>query len=260
MPASSIRARLADGELCLGGWIQLAHPGVAHVLASSGYDWVALDLEHGAIGDAECAAVISTIRAAGCEAWVRLPGNAYADNKRYLDMGATGLICPLVTRADDARLLVRSAKYPPQGERGVGFCAANGYGFAFDPNLEAINDTITCAVMIEHADALAGLDGILSVDGIDAAFIGPYDLSASLGIPAQFEHPYYQEAVERIREVCREHGIVPGIHVVDADPHALRSRVDEGYRLVVYSLDATLLGSAARAGIRAVRAIPGDAS
>jgi len=252
MPSeNSVRARLNRGETVLGGWIQAPHPAVAAVMASSGFDWLAMDLEHGVIGLPECAALVPVIEAQGCEAFVRLPGNAYADNKRYLDAGARGVIAPLVNTRQDAEALVGSAKYPPQGSRGVGYAVSNLYGFEMDRAGEA-NDEILVCVQIEHKTAIANIGSILSVPGVDAAFIGPYDLSASLGVTAQFEHPDYVNALDRFRGACREHGVAAGIHVVAPDPEEVLRRVDEGYRMVAYSLDVTMLGQACRKGCAAI--------
>lgn len=248
----SVRARLKRGETVVGGWIQAPHPAVAAVMASSGFDWLAMDLEHGVIGLAECAALVPVIEAHGCEPFVRLPGNAYADNKRYLDAGARGLIAPLVNTRENAEELVRSAKYPPEGSRGVGYAVSNHYGFQMN-RVDKANDEILVCVQIEHETAVAHLDGILSVPGVDAAFVGPYDLSASLGVTAQFEHPDYVRALDRFRAACQEHGVAAGIHVVAPDPDEVLRRVDEGYRMFAYSLDVTMLGQACRTGCRAIR-------
>ncbi len=250
----SLRRRLLAGETLIGGWMQIPHPAVARVLAAAGLDWVAIDGEHGMVDAAAADQLVSAIRAAGAAPLVRLPGNHYADNKRWLDAGTEGLIAPLVRSASEAQRLVESAKYPPLGARGVGFAPCNGYGFDLDASLGSANDETLCCVQIEHVDAILQLAAILAVPGIDAAFLGPYDLSASLGIPGQWDHPSYRAAVDQFRSVCAHHGVAAGIHVIEPQPDQLLARIDEGYRLVAYSLDVTMLGRAARAGVAALRA------
>lgn len=135
------------------------------------------------------------------------------------------------------------------GNRGVGFCRANQYGLNLQEEFDRANESNLVAVQIEHIDAVNNIDEILSVDGVDAAFIGPYDLSASMGITAQFEHPDYLVARDTILRACQKHAIVPGIHVVAPEPSQVKSRVEEGYRLIAFSLDITILTSACTEGL-----------
>ncbi|MCP4640037.1 MAG: 2,4-dihydroxyhept-2-ene-1,7-dioic acid aldolase [bacterium] len=248
-----LRERLAQGQTLLGGWIQIPHPAVARLMASSGFDWIAVDAEHGVVDWAVCSEVLLAIQAASSTPMVRMPGNVYDDTKRYLDAGAEGVIAPLVCSGEEAERLVRSSKYPPEGDRGVGYCAANLYGFEFDDYMARANQETTVCVQIEHADAIESLDAILSTPGVDAAFVGPYDLSASLGVTAQFDHPAYLDALKRFLRGCAEHGVAPGIHVIAPDADEVKRRADEGYRMIAYSLDVTLLGGACRDGIATVR-------
>jgi 2-dehydro-3-deoxyglucarate aldolase len=182
-----------------------------------------------------------------------MPGNQYQDTKRYLDAGAMGVIAPLITTRQEAELLVRSVKYPPMGERGVGYGRSHGYGFDFDQYMaRADNDTFVC-VQIEHIRAVENLDDILSVEGINAAFIGPYDLSASMGITAQFDKKDYKKAVATILQKCGELGIMAGIHVVQPDPDEVHKRMEEGFSMIAYSLDITMIGKACRDGLKSMK-------
>lgn len=172
---------------------------------------------------------------------------------RYLDAGADGVIAPLVRSAAEARLLVQACKYPPEGMRGIGFCRANGYGARVEDEIRRANEEVLVAVQIEHADAIAVIDEILSVPGIDAAFIGPYDLTASLGVSAQFTHPDYLAARAKVLAACVRHKVVPGIHAVPTDPDAALGAIAEGYKFVAYSLDITMVATACRQGIARIR-------
>ena len=128
-----------------------------------------------------------------CANVIRLHGVDYSFVKRYLDAGAQGIIAPLVMNRGDAELLIQATKYPPMGNRGVGFCRANQYGANLKSNVESANEDIFVAVQIEHIDAVECIDDILKVEGIDAVFVGPYDLSASMGLTAQFENSDFKE-------------------------------------------------------------------
>ena len=140
-------------------------------------------------------------------------------------------------------------KYPPEGKRGVGFCAANAYGYEFAEYFRRANrDSVIC-IQIEHVEAIRNLDQVLSSSALDAAFIGPYDLSASMGLTAQFDHPQYVAGLNEFRRACAEHRVAPGIHVVGSASAEVIQRVNEGYRMIAYSLDVTLLGDACRSGV-----------
>jgi 2-dehydro-3-deoxyglucarate aldolase len=251
----NIRLALKRGDKLLGSWISTASPIVCELMAASGFDFLALDVEHSAVDLVQAQALFQAIKSGNpnCAPFVRLHGVDYALTKRYLDAGARGIIGPLVNSPAEARLLVEACKYPPLGKRGVGFCRANGYGRALQPEFEKANEEILVAVQIEHMEAVNNIEAILSVPGIDAAFIGPYDLSASMGLTGQFDHPSFLAARERILKACREHQVVPGIHVIQPNPKELVQRADEGYALLAYSLDITMLMAASTNAVETFR-------
>lgn len=242
-------------ETIIGSWINTASPIVAEVMSASGFDFLVVDAEHSAVDMNDCLHLFQAIKAGNpqCIPMVRMPGNAYQDTKRYLDAGAMGVIAPLITTREEAELLIHSVKYPPVGRRGVGYGRSHGYGFDFDEYMAKANtDTFVC-IQLEHIKAVENIDEIFSVKGINAAFIGPYDLSASMGLTAQFDHPDYERAVQTILDKCREYSIMPGIHVVQPNPHEAQERVKQGFRMIAYSLDITMIGTASREGIKSIR-------
>ncbi len=251
----SLRQRMRAGETLLGSWINSGSPIIAELMAACGFDFLCVDVEHSAVDLPQVQQLFQAIRSGrpDCAAVVRLHGVDYAFVKRYLDAGACGVVAPLVRTREEALLLVQAAKYPPQGLRGVGFCRANDYGMRLTDECARANDEIFLAVQIEHIDAVRNIDAILSVPGIDAAFVGPYDLTASMGITAQFSHPDYRAACDVILTACRRHAIVPGIHVVSPDPAQVKARIAEGYRFIGYSLDITMLTTACTEGLAALR-------
>lgn len=247
-----LRKTLKSGKPVIGTWLNSGSAAIAELLASCGFDFVCVDVEHSAVDVPQVQGLFQAITAGrpDCAPFVRLHGVDYALVKRYLDAGARGVVCPLVNTAADAHLLVDAVKYPPMGRRGVGFCRANKFGMRVTDEFEQANDKIVTAIQIEHIDGVRNLDSILSVPGIDAVFIGPYDLTASMGIAAQFDHPAYKLARDQILRACQKAGIVPGIHVVQPNPDELQQRAEEGYRLLAYSLDITMLMNSCMAGLR----------
>ena len=242
----NLRQELNDGKRVIGTWLNSASPIVAEVLAGCGFDFICVDAEHSAIDVSQTQQVFQAITSGNpdCMAAVRLHGVDYSFTKRYLDAGARIVIGPLVNNAEQARLLVEAVKYPPLGRRGVGFCRANAYGQRLQEEFDDANGRILTAVQIEDIAAVEKIDEIVAVEGIDAVFIGPYDLSASMGLTGKFEHPDYVRARDRILKACSENGVHAGIHVIKPIPDELIQRAGEGYKLIAYSLDITMLQTA----------------
>jgi len=237
------RERIKNNQLMIGSWINTGSPIAAELMATAGFNFLTVDVEHSAVDLPQTQGLFQAIRSGNpdCAPLVRLAGNVYAETKRYLDAGAAGVIAPFINTPEQARELVRAVKYPPTGGRGVGFCRANDYGLHLKESVAVANDQTFVCIQIEHVDALSRIEEILAVDGIDAVMIGPYDLTASMGITAQFDHPDMIAATDRILKACQKHGVIPGIHVVQPAPDEVVSRSKEGYRFIAYSLDVTML-------------------
>jgi 2-dehydro-3-deoxyglucarate aldolase len=251
----NLRRELRGGRPVIGSWLSTCSPVVAELMAAAGFDFLAVDAEHSAADLGRSHELFQAVTAGSpdCAPLVRLPGCDYETAKHFLDVGAAGLIGPLVNEPEQAECLVRAARYPPEGRRGVGFCRANMYGMRFDETMRSANEETLVAVQIEHADGVERIDEILSVPGVDAVFVGPYDLSASLGVTAQFDHPDMVAATRRVLEAAGRHGVAPGIHVVEPEPDEVLRRVAEGYLLIAYSLDVTMLAHECRTGLSAIR-------
>ena len=172
--------------------------------------------------------------------------------KQALDIGAAGVIVPLVNSAAQAEQVVRLARYSPLGVRGVGVGRAQGYGLRLQEYLASANDRVAVIVQVEHIDAVAQIEAIASVPGIDGVMVGPYDLSASLGRLGDVAHPDVQAAVDRVTAACRDAGVPLGVFGVSAA--AIQPYVARGYTLLVASVDALLLGQAAQAILGQLRA------
>ena len=242
-------------KLTIGSWIQLGHPAIAEIMASAGFDWLAVDLEHSTIGLREAGELIRVIDLKGVVPLVRVSSNNPEQIKRMMDAGAHGVIVPMVNSEKEAAAVVSAVKYPPKGHRSVGLARAQGYGVQFSEYFDWQRDHSLVVVQIEHIDAVDNLESILLVEGVDAYIVGPYDLSGSLGIPGQFEAPEFIEAMQRIRSVSERLGVPGGVHIVEPDPAQLRRRIKEGFRFIAYGMDTRMLDTVCRAGLESIKGL-----
>ena len=201
--------RLRRNEVLLGTMLTLPSPEVAEIIAACGYDWLFLDGEHGNLSTLEWQRMLQAIGGRSA-AIIRVAAKTERDIKKVLDIGADGIIAPQVNSADEARHVVACCKYPPRGIRGVGLARAQGYGRDFAEYMESANDRIAVVIQAEHVDAVENIDEIVEVEGIDSVFIGPYDLSASMGRMGEVDHPDVVAAIEKVGDACKGKGIALG--------------------------------------------------
>ena len=249
-PKNNIKTLLSAKKLALGSWITLYHPAIAEIMANAGYDWLAVDLEHSVITIREAEELIRIISLSGVTPLVRLTSNDANQIKRIMDAGSHGVIVPMINSLEDAKKAVQAVKYPPSGKRGVGLARAQGYGTNFDSYMKWLKEESIVIVQIEHIEAVNNLEEIFSVENIDGYIIGPYDLSASMGIPGEFEHPEFIAAMEKIKSVARKLNMNGGIHIIEPEPSQLEDRIKEGYCFIAYSLDIRMLDTTCRLGIK----------
>lgn len=238
----AIRSKLSDGGHSIGSWMQIPHPSVAEILGQAGYDWVVVDMEHGAVAVHQLPDLFRALELGNTLPLARVAHGQPKDCKQALDAGAGGIIVPMIESAAQLIAVRDACRWPPAGTRGVGFSRANLFGKHFESYREEAQAPLLVA-MIEHHRAVAELEAILSVEGLDAILIGPYDLSASMGLTAQFGHPEFCATMERIRTLAVAKDIPVGVHVVEPSPEKLQHRLDEGYRFIAYSIDAAMLHS-----------------
>ena len=239
----AIRKALAENKPSVGSWMQIPHASVAEIMGQAGYDWVAVDMEHGTIGVHQLPDLFRALELGDTLPLARLAHGHPKDCKQVLDAGAGGVIVPMVETAAQLLAVRDACCWPPVGTRGVGFSRANLFGKHFDAYRHEAQAPLLVA-MIEHIRAVESLADILAVEGLDAILIGPYDLSASMGCTAQFDQPSFIAVMERIRTLCRHANKACGVHVVMPDVVALQQRIKEGYRFLAYSIDAVLLNHA----------------
>ena len=237
---NKIRQLLSDCQPSIGGWMQIPHASVAEIMGQAGYDWVAVDMEHGAAGVHQLPDLFRSLELGNTLPLARLAQGEAKDCKQALDAGAGGVIVPMVQTAEQLIQVRDLCRWPPAGCRGVGFSRANLFGKYFEEYSEEAQAPLLVA-MIEHIGAVENLEEILKVDGLDAILIGPYDLSASMGLTAKFKSAKFIKVMDKIRTLCNKYNTSCGVHVVMPDASELEQRIKEGYRFIAYSIDAVLL-------------------
>jgi 2-dehydro-3-deoxyglucarate aldolase len=248
--SDSLKAKIRAGQPTVGSWITIGHPAVAEILARAGFDWLVVDMEHSSLSLGQAGELIRTIDLCGVAALVRLTSNDADQIKRIMDAGACGVVVPMVNTAEAAARAVASVHYPPRGFRGVGLGRAQRYGAGFRDYVSWLETDAVVVVQIEHYTAVANIDAILGVDGVDAFIIGPYDLSCSLGVSGQLEHPRVLEAIAAVRAAGVKAMKPGGTHLVEPEPDRLGRALAEGHKFIPYGVDFRFLDCGARAGIR----------
>jgi len=230
-----LKRRLAQGDYVVGIVVTIPSPTVAELLARVGFDFLWLDLEHGPTGLETAQTMIATAEGTQTTPLIRVAWNDPALIKRTLDTGPHGIIVPMVSSAEEAERAVRACKYPPQGIRGAGISRAQRYGLELDAYLQRANEEVMVIVQIEDLAGLEAVDEIASVEGIDVIFVGPLDLSGSMGVLGQVEHPKVQEAMDLVARTCAEHGVVAG--TLATDPEKVNREFRRGFRFVAMGVD-----------------------
>lgn len=234
--------------------VEFATPGIGHILKNAGCDFALFDTEHSGFGFETIKNGLRAFEAAQLPAIVRVPSKAYDHMARAADMGAEAIMVPMVDTAEEARELVSNIKYPPMGRRGVALGIAHDrYASAgsVHERLAAANDRICLFAQIETAAGAANAEAIAAVEGVDCLWVGHFDLSASLGIPGDFRHPAFEEAIERVIAACRKHGKALGRLVPDSATGI--EFLGRGFDFICWSGDAWALQAAVRGGIDAMR-------
>jgi len=248
-----LKERLRQGEKVLGCWTMLGNPQVAEILSLAGFDYLVLDQEHG-LGDVtSLAAQLHAMSATPCTGVVRVPWNDHVYLKRVLDAGAEAVLIPSVDTADEARAAVAACCYPPQGRRGTaaGSVRASSYGMAAD-YVATCRDNLLVACQIESATAVANIDALVAVDGIDLFFIGPFDLSATVGQMGNLEHPEVAALIERAEKAILAAGKPMG--TVPHPGATWQDMFERGYQFVNAGSDVSRLRDGAVADVKAFRA------
>lgn len=246
----TFRTRLINRETLLGTMVTLNTPSTAEILAELGYDWLFIDGEHGPLEVGDLQSILQAVsHKVGCA--IRVPAAEETPIKKVLDIGAHGVIVPMVNTADQAAQVVKYARYAPAGSRGVGLARAHGYGLNFKEYVESANDNIAVIVQAEHYLAVENIEAIVQVEGIDAIQLGPYDLSASMGKMGQVDDPEVVAAVDHVIKTCLDANIAIGWFGVTAE--SVKPYIDRGCSLITAGVDTLLLASAGKGMLKELK-------
>lgn len=250
---NTVKARWRSGRAAFGAWLSIPSSVSAEVVARQGFDYVCIDMQHGLIDYQTALSMLQAISATPTVPFARVPSNDFAAINKILDAGALGVIVPMVNSPEEARAVVDACRYHPEGSRSFGPTRA---GYAFGPDYFArANAEVACIPMIETRQAVERVDDILSVPGIDAIYVGPADLSVTLGQQPRMDNDgAFELARQKIAKSCAAHGIVAGIH---ASAALAERHLQAGFRLITVSSDHGSLASGAARDLRTVRALPG---
>jgi 2-dehydro-3-deoxyglucarate aldolase/4-hydroxy-2-oxoheptanedioate aldolase len=254
MKANRVKRTLAEGGVSIGTMMmEFSTTGIARIAAAAGAEFAVFDMEHTGWSMETIRMLMATSRAADLVPMVRVPALQYHFIARVLDVGAMGVVVPMVADAAQARLIVESAKYPPVGRRGVAFGVAHDdyQGGDLSAKIHRANDEVMLFAQIENASGVENVDAIAAVEGIDALWIGQYDLTASLGIPGQFDHPAFRDATRWVLEACRRERKTAVLGAMDA--MTLAGGPAEGFRMLVYLADLWIYQNALSQGIERIR-------
>ena len=234
---NKIKQALKDNRVCLGGWTLSGSVVIAEIMAQAGFDWVCIDAEHSPVSKETAMNMIIAIERHDAEPVVRIGSNVEMEFKKFLDAGARGILVPMIKSASDVEKAISCTKYSPVGNRSFALPRATGYGKYAEQYFKSANQSIFLGIMIEHIQAVNNLDSILSFDQIDNVFIGPYDLSGSIGKPGQFDDREFIQALEEIYLKASEHKIPTGIHEVQPTREKILNHINNGLKLIACGLD-----------------------
>ena len=220
--------------------MQIPNTSIAEIMGNAGYDWVTVDMEHGSVSVHQLPNLFRAIELGNTLPLARIAQAHPKDCKQALDAGAGGIIAPMIESANQLEFIRDACRWPPAGKRGVGFSRANLFGKHFDEYRQEAQSPLLVS-QIENISAVNNLEEILQVDGLDAIIVGPYDLSASMGITAKFDNEDFVTIMDRIINLCNQYKVPCGDHVVQPDPNLLEKRIHQGYRFLAYSTDAIFL-------------------
>ena len=228
-------------EPALGAWVTIQHPDVVEIMSTLPFDWLMFDMEHTPSDISTLQTILPALNGTDIVPFTRAPWNDMVAIKRLLDLGFKGLLVPYVNSKEEAEAVVRACRYPPKGVRGVGPRRATRYGsidiVEYFNNFE--KEDLIIGIQIETQKALDNIYEILSVEGIELAFVGPNDLSANLGVFRQFDHPKFQKAIDLVLNACDDKGVTPGIFA--GGPDAAKKWIEKGFRFVSIAHDYSTL-------------------
>ena len=256
MRPNRLRQIWRDGGAAVNGWLQLPHGFAAEVMAAQGWDSLTVDMQHGPVGYDVALTMLQALSSTDVTPLARVPWNEPGIIMKMLDAGCYGIICPMVSTAEEAQRFVGACRYPPKGYRSFGPTRVSFY--AGIDYAQHANDTVIALAMIETAQAIENLDAILDTPGLDGVYIGPADLSQGLGYQERVDpkHPDLVALLDRIHEGCSRRGLITGIHVASVE--YARGVIDKGFQFVTVLSDGRLLAAAAKHAVDRIKGVAAE--
>jgi 2-keto-3-deoxy-L-rhamnonate aldolase RhmA len=236
-----LKSKLRNRERVFGGWVSYADRGIAETFAMAGFDFVAIDMEHTTISLEEARGIITAVQSQGVNCLPRPVSHNNDILKPLLEAGADGMLIQMVNTPQEVEQLIAHLKFPPEGRRSYGVNRAHGYGFDFDPYITSWNETSSFIIQVESITAVENIDALLQYDEVDGVMVGPYDISGSLGVPGQINHPLVREAARKVVEACQRHGKSCCTQVADVSVAAVEDVFAQGYTFVILGSDLFVL-------------------
>ena len=243
------RKNLKSGEALVGGWIQIANSNIAEIMSDANYSWIAFDMEHGTFSIRDLPDLFRAVELKNKLPLVRLPNKNKEICSQALDAGCAGVIVPNIMNESELVSIMKACYLPPSGSRGVGYSRSNLFGKNFSRYKKQKNKPIIIA-MIENIVSVERLEKILLVKGLDAILIGPYDLSASMGITGKFNNPKFKSILNKIKRLSKQYKVPSGIHAIEPSYKILRKYIKEGFQFIPFATDTILLNFAIKNSFR----------
>ena len=235
------RAKLNDATPTLGAWITLSDPKIAEIFGLAGFDWVLVDLEHSGISITQAELHLRMLASSSALALCRPTTLSTDQMRRLMDAGADGFILPMCHSISDLDHAVNATRYAPNGQRGMGLHAANHYGKSFNEYYEMQKHHPILIAQIEDVEGIDNLNAIASHEACDGIFLGPFDLSLSLGCPGDFEHPDFLHSLAKVKDAALKNNIPLGIHVITPNQEEIAKAGANGFQFIACSLDTKIL-------------------
>jgi 2-dehydro-3-deoxyglucarate aldolase len=237
----ALKKRLRSRKTVFAGWTSFSHPGISEIFCRSEVDFIGIDIEHSTISQEQSQRIIAACHADNTLCLPRIASHNMEAIKRLLDSGADGIIVPMVNTVKEAKSIIEFCLYPPMGKRSFGIARAQGYGFDFKEYAGSWNKSGSIIVQIESVEGVENIDGILALDQIDGAMVGPYDLSGSLNIPGQLGHPKVLAACKKVIAACKKHGKSCGTQDIEPSTASIKQAINRGFTFVVLASDVFIL-------------------
>ena len=240
---SRLKQRLRSRKRVFGAWVSYRDPAIAETFAKAGFDFVAIDMEHTTISTDVANRIITGVQAEGAACFPRPVSHSNDYIKPLLESGADGMIIQMVNTPEEVEALIKLQKYPPLGERSYGVNRAHGYGLEFDEYIKTWNDSASFIIQVESIAAVKNIDRLIAFDEVDAVMVGPYDISGSLGVPGQTDHPLVREASAKVVDACAARGIGCCTQISDVSTDSVQAAFGAGFSFIILSSDLFVLSN-----------------